>query len=123
MTSPVDHETWWNALTEPERDRIRELSGPAFAKMIGPRMVAIWVAGKSRVYSVNELMALHDGIELRAPFRDDPGRDGLIVAAYPLMRWLGKHHHPHVKAIVDSESVEMLEGILSSGLGKKNRDG
>lgn len=123
MTSPIDHEAWWNALTEPERDRIRELSGPAFAKMIGPRIVAIWVAGKSRAYSVNELMALRDGIELKAPFGDDPGLAGLIVAAYPLMRWLGKHHNPHVKVIVDSEVVELLEGVLVSGPTKDKSDG
>ena len=32
-------------------------------------------------------------------------------AAIPLMRWLKKNCHPHVKVIVDSERAELLEGL------------
>ena len=35
----------------------------------------------------------------------------LKQAAMPLMRWMGKNLHPHVKAIVDSSRTELLEGI------------
>jgi hypothetical protein len=35
----------------------------------------------------------------------------LQAAARPLMEYLKKRHHPHVKAIVDSDSTEIVEGI------------
>jgi hypothetical protein len=34
-------------------------------------------------------------------------------AALPLMQWLEKNCHPHVKAIVDSERTEVVEGLAS----------
>jgi|LakMenEpi03Aug12_release.lakeMendotaPanAssembly.Ray.scaffolds.fasta_scaffold1244166_2 hypothetical protein len=35
-------------------------------------------------------------------------------AAKPLMTWLAENCHPHVKAIVDSETTEILEGLATS---------
>jgi hypothetical protein len=32
-------------------------------------------------------------------------------AAMPLMKWLEENCHPHVKAIVDSERAEVMEGL------------
>ena len=34
-------------------------------------------------------------------------------AAMPLMVWLANNCHPHVKAIVDSELVEVMEGLAT----------
>ena len=31
--------------------------------------------------------------------------------AKPLMQWMSDNCHPHVKAIVDSETTEFVEGI------------
>jgi hypothetical protein len=36
-------------------------------------------------------------------------REDFEIAARPLMEYLGKNHHPHVKVIVDSGSSEILE--------------
>ena len=35
-------------------------------------------------------------------------------AAMPLMVWLANNCHPHVKAIVDSELVEVMEGLATA---------
>ena len=40
-----------------------------------------------------------------------PSLEELQAAARPLMEYLKKRHHPHVKAIVDSDSAEIVEGI------------
>lgn len=37
----------------------------------------------------------------------------LRSAAMPLMLWIANNCHPHCKAIVDSEHLELLEGIAS----------
>lgn len=42
-------------------------------------------------------------------------RDELLEAAKPLMKWLAVNSDPHCKAIVDSCSVEMVQGIASHG--------
>jgi len=34
-------------------------------------------------------------------------------AARPLMQWLSKNCHPHMKVIVDSSQAEMLEGYVN----------
>lgn len=34
----------------------------------------------------------------------------LLEAAKPLMRFLAKNHHPHMKALVTSTDCELLEG-------------
>ena len=34
------------------------------------------------------------------------------AASRPLMEWLSKNCHPHVKVLVDYSSSEMLEGIV-----------
>jgi hypothetical protein len=31
----------------------------------------------------------------------------------PLQEWLNKNCHPHVKAIVDSENMELMEGVTT----------
>jgi len=31
--------------------------------------------------------------------------------AEPLMKWLAENHHPHMKVLIDSGSVELLEGV------------
>ncbi len=36
------------------------------------------------------------------------------AAALPLMVWLANNCHPHVKAIVDSELVEVMEGLATA---------
>jgi hypothetical protein len=36
-------------------------------------------------------------------------REDFEIAARPLMEYLGKNHHPHVKVIVDNGSSEILE--------------
>ena len=36
------------------------------------------------------------------------------IAAMPLMVWLANNCHPHVKAIVDSELVEVMEGLATA---------
>ena len=36
-------------------------------------------------------------------------REDFEIAARPLMEYLGKTHHPHIKVIVDSGSAEILE--------------
>jgi hypothetical protein len=35
----------------------------------------------------------------------------ILEAAKPLMRWLSDNCHPHCSALVDSGSVELVEGI------------
>jgi hypothetical protein len=40
-----------------------------------------------------------------------PALEELQAAARPLMDYLKKRHHPHLKAIVDSDSAEIVEGI------------
>ena len=38
----------------------------------------------------------------------------LRAAAIPLMQWLNDNCHPHVKIIVDSEHIELLEGLATA---------
>ena len=38
---------------------------------------------------------------------------GLQQAALPLMDFLKQHHNPHVKAIVDSHRVEVVQGLAN----------
>lgn len=44
----------------------------------------------------------------------------LREVALPLMQWLRSNCHPHVTAIVDSETTELLEGITTAGRTLKN---
>ena len=39
--------------------------------------------------------------------------DELKEAAKPLMKFLNDNCHPHVKVIVDTNRVELLEGVAS----------
>lgn len=38
----------------------------------------------------------------------------LTEAAKPLIKYLNENHNPHVKAIVTTDSVEVVEGVLSN---------
>jgi len=38
----------------------------------------------------------------------------LKEAAMPLMQWLAENCHPHCTIIVDSEHVELLEGLATA---------
>jgi len=38
----------------------------------------------------------------------------LKEAAIPLMQWLNDNCHPHCTAIMDSEHVELLEGLATA---------
>jgi len=38
----------------------------------------------------------------------------LREAAIPLMQWLNDNCHPHCTAIMDSEHVELLEGLATA---------
>ena len=40
-------------------------------------------------------------------------REEFEMASRPLMLWLSKNCHPHIKVIVDSTYIELLEGICS----------
>jgi len=35
----------------------------------------------------------------------------LRAAALPLMQWINDNCHPHVAAIIDSEHIELVEGL------------
>jgi hypothetical protein len=38
----------------------------------------------------------------------------LREAAMPLMQWLNDNCHPHCTAVVDSEHIELLEGLATA---------
>ena len=38
----------------------------------------------------------------------------LRAAAMPLMQWLNDNCHPHVVAIIDSEHIELVEGLATA---------
>ena len=38
--------------------------------------------------------------------------DEMFEAAKPLIKWLNENCHPHTKAIVNSTTVEVLEGVM-----------
>ena len=47
-------------------------------------------------------------------------QEELLEAAMPLIEWLQKNGHPHMKAIVDNCGLEVVEGVVglkSDGLG------
>lgn len=37
----------------------------------------------------------------------------MLVAAKPLMDWLEQNTHPHCTVILDSEKVELVEGVAT----------
>lgn len=41
--------------------------------------------------------------------------NALLEAAKPLIKYLAENHHPHIKAIVTSTEVEILEGLAING--------
>ena len=46
-------------------------------------------------------------------------RDDFKEACLPLVDYLNKNHHPHMKVIVDQLGGELLEGQLTTGkIGK-----
>jgi len=38
----------------------------------------------------------------------------LRAAAMPLMQWINDNCHPHVVAIIDSEHIELVEGLATA---------
>jgi len=38
----------------------------------------------------------------------------LRTAALPLMQWINDNCHPHVAAIIDSEHIELVEGLATA---------
>jgi len=38
----------------------------------------------------------------------------LRAAAMPLMQWINDNCHPHVAAIIDSEHIELVEGLATA---------
>ena len=38
----------------------------------------------------------------------------LRAAALPLMQWINDNCHPHVSAIIDSEHIELVEGLATA---------
>lgn len=40
-------------------------------------------------------------------------REALKEAAKPLIEFINEYGHPHVRVIVDCDTAEMLEGIVS----------
>ena len=44
---------------------------------------------------------------------DKQKREELEKVARPLIEWINNNGHPHVRAIVDSTNVELLEGVCS----------
>lgn len=49
-------------------------------------------------------------------------RPGFTEAAEPLMKWLAENMHPHAKAIVDSGSAELVEGVVGHVTDKFIKD-
>jgi hypothetical protein len=48
------------------------------------------------------------------PWLSNEQIEDMREAALPLMRWLRENCHPHCKAIVDSEHIELMEGIATA---------
>lgn len=46
----------------------------------------------------------------------------LRKAALPLMQWLADNCHPHCKIIVDSEHMELLEGLATARREQRNKE-
>ena len=42
----------------------------------------------------------------------------MLEVSKPLMKWLNNNCHPHVKAIVENDRVELLEGVAMSKTDK-----
>jgi len=38
----------------------------------------------------------------------------LLEVSKPLIKYLAENHHPHVTAIVTSDMVELLEGLMTA---------
>ena len=37
----------------------------------------------------------------------------MLEAAKPLMKWIAEKGHPHIKAIVENNHIELVEGICT----------
>jgi hypothetical protein len=46
----------------------------------------------------------------------------LREAALPLMQWLNNNCHPHVAAIIDSEHIELVEGLATARREPREED-
>ena len=52
----------------------------------------------------------------------DEQREAFNQAAEPLMKWMADNLHPHAKAIVESGTAELCEGVQAHKTGKFFRD-
>jgi hypothetical protein len=41
-------------------------------------------------------------------------REEMLEAAKPLIKWMNENCHPHCKAIVDQNTIELTEGIATN---------
>lgn len=48
------------------------------------------------------------------PWLNEKQTEEFRQAALPLMEWLNKNGHPHITVIVDSERVELVEGLATA---------
>jgi hypothetical protein len=46
----------------------------------------------------------------------------LREAALPLMQWLRDNCHPHCTAIVDSEHIELMEGLATARRRQRDKE-
>jgi predicted metal-dependent hydrolase len=60
---------------------------------------------------ISEFDTPNDGLDYYQNTFDPKKKSALIDAAKPLIRFLSENHHPHIKAIVDSSNVELLEAL------------
>ena len=44
----------------------------------------------------------------------DEQRAELLEASKPLIKWINENGHPHIKAIVDCTTVEIVEGVATN---------
>lgn len=49
-------------------------------------------------------------------------RDAMLEASKPLMKWMSENCHPHAVVHVDSNRVELLEGIAAHGTDEFLKD-
>ena len=46
----------------------------------------------------------------------------MLEAAKPLIKWMNENFHPHCKAIVDQNTIELMEGIATHRTDEFLRD-
>lgn len=43
---------------------------------------------------------------------DERQRDEFIKLAEPLMKWISENGHPHMHALIDNSSAQLVEGLI-----------